>query len=440
MLTIFTIPKSFDDPHTKIIQENAIKSWKTIHPTIEIILISPDSKLKSIAKRLKVHAIISVKKNYRNTPYINSAFSLAKRHASYPLLLYTNADIIFSPIAIHNLVKRFSGKSKFLLAGGRTDLDIVKPIIFSDSSWYQKLKQIVKERGIIHPPLGSDYFIFPRDLLNRLPNFLVGRVGWDNWLLRHAQAQDIKTIDITSVNPAIHQNHDYRHQIGRGNNIENNKEAKHNLILIEPKARNFTLADLRFRLTREGLIKQKKLPGWINKAFTYVVFCLFTLFIFTRSFTAIQGIKQVGLDMLNILIFERNLSYDEKMLRLRGPSYIYLKHLNEVTPKNADICFSGEVGDDLAPFIAASHIFPRTLSVSPLLADGPQNCKGVLLPINEKVPRFVMLYQSFPNFPVLARRIYLFGPTLDSPNQVIENIKYTPRSAQLQGQIGVIEL
>jgi len=45
MFTIFTVPKAFIDT-TQVIQENAISSWKALHPDIEIVLFGDEKVLQ----------------------------------------------------------------------------------------------------------------------------------------------------------------------------------------------------------------------------------------------------------------------------------------------------------------------------------------------------------------------------------------------------------
>lgn len=440
MLTVFTTPKSFKNSHHKLIQENAILSWKQISPDIEIILLSPDKEIVAVAKHLGVRAVTTVKKNKLGTPFLNSIFENAKQHSSYPLLLYTNSDIIFSPKDLRHLIKTFSSKKNFLLAGARWDLDIEKKIDFQDPLWSSKLKKLTLSKGRLHPPQGSDYFIFPKEAVKKLPPFLVGRVGWDNWFLHHAIKTGLKTIDVTPVSFVVHQNHDYKHQPGHGRNIETNPEALHNLRLLSPPAKSFTLKDLPYQLINNGLIKQRALSSKWNAFLVMTVCATGLLFLAIRWPTAKSGLLQIKTDMLNMLIYEKGLSADEKLLRLRGPSYIYIKHLREATPKYSDICISDQLGNDITPFIAASHLFPRHVSVIPGIADGPQDCQGLLLPINNKNPRFIVLYKDFPKFSLKAKKIHIFGPDLNSPIQTYENINYTPNSPKFNTQVGVIEL
>ena len=44
-----------------------------------------------------------------------------------------------------------------------------------------------------------------------IPDFAIGRAGWDNWLIYHAVSQPWPAIDMTPSLPVVHQNHDYTH-------------------------------------------------------------------------------------------------------------------------------------------------------------------------------------------------------------------------------------
>jgi hypothetical protein len=59
--------------------------------------------------------------------------------------------------------------------------------------------------------VGSDYFLFPRDLLTDMPEFTIGRSGWDNWTIYHARKSGWHVVDVTRSAMIVHQNHDYSH-------------------------------------------------------------------------------------------------------------------------------------------------------------------------------------------------------------------------------------
>ena len=63
MLTIFAIPKSFEDPHINIIQRNAIQSWLQLQPKCEIILFGNDKGVAETAEEFGVKYIPEIEKN-----------------------------------------------------------------------------------------------------------------------------------------------------------------------------------------------------------------------------------------------------------------------------------------------------------------------------------------------------------------------------------------
>jgi hypothetical protein len=55
-----------------------------------------------------------------------------------------------------------------------------------------------------------DYFVFRRGFyLGQLPELVIGRVHWDQWLVWKAQQLGAIVVDASDAAMAIHQNHDY---------------------------------------------------------------------------------------------------------------------------------------------------------------------------------------------------------------------------------------
>ncbi len=46
LITLFTAPKPFVNPHIKIIQNNAIRSWKELGPDVSIVLIGDEEGIE----------------------------------------------------------------------------------------------------------------------------------------------------------------------------------------------------------------------------------------------------------------------------------------------------------------------------------------------------------------------------------------------------------
>ena len=53
LITLFSAPKPFTDPHIAMIQRNAIKSWTLLHD-VEVILLGEEAGLDEAARQLGV--------------------------------------------------------------------------------------------------------------------------------------------------------------------------------------------------------------------------------------------------------------------------------------------------------------------------------------------------------------------------------------------------
>jgi len=213
LITIFTAPKPFTDPLIDVIQRNAIRSWLTLGDDVRVLLVGDEAGISAAASEYGVTQIAEVACNEQGTPLVSSIFTNARQASDTPLLSYVNADILLLPdfVAAARDVARQA--QDFLVIGQRWDLDITQLLDFSPQ-WEDRLEAEVKWRGRLHPPAGSDYFLFPRHLFADIPDFAIGRAGWDNWMIYHARQQKWRVIDATPAIRIIHQNHNYSHLPG----------------------------------------------------------------------------------------------------------------------------------------------------------------------------------------------------------------------------------
>ncbi len=212
-LTIFTAPKPFTDEHVATIQRNAIRSWRALDKDVAVVLIGDEPGIAEAAEKLGVQHIPGVKKNKFGTPLISSIFELGRNLNMSPLLAYVNTDIILFPDFLETASNVQKILAKFLLVGQRYDLAVRDDLSFG-SNWQGDLNEIIKQKGRLHPPMGSDYFIFPRSCFTDIPHFAIGRAGWDNWMIFKARWEHWKVIDCTSTIRIVHQDHDYSHLPG----------------------------------------------------------------------------------------------------------------------------------------------------------------------------------------------------------------------------------
>lgn len=212
-LTIFTAPKPFTDPHIDTIQRNAIQSWLHLGDGVDVIIIGEEQGLADVAAEYGVRYFPQVARNEWNTPLVSSIFSLARQNSNSPLLAYVNADILLLPDFVSVARQVAEQTEQFLIVGRRWDLAVTQQMMFP-KNWAEKIRQEVLIRGSIHAPAGSDYFIFPRNVFADIPDFAIGRAGWDNWMIYQSLQQRWPVVDATDELMIVHQNHDYSHLPG----------------------------------------------------------------------------------------------------------------------------------------------------------------------------------------------------------------------------------
>ena len=212
-LTVFTAPKPFTNPHIATIQRNAIKSWMQLGDEINVFMMGDEEGMTEFANEYQVRHFPDVKCSQEGTPYISSMFELARTESDAPYLAILNADIILMPDFVEAAKQVAAQEKDFLFLGRRWDLDVEEEIEFPPG-WDKALREEVNSRGTLHGPVGSDYFLVPRHLLHDMPEFTIGRSGWDNWTIYHAVESGWPVVDVTHSAMIIHQNHDYSHLPG----------------------------------------------------------------------------------------------------------------------------------------------------------------------------------------------------------------------------------
>lgn len=212
-LTIFTAPKPFMDPHITAIQRNAIQSWMRLGEGVQVILMGKDAGVDTLAEEWNLLHVPDVATSGKGIPFIGDMFAKARQNSDSPVLAIVNADILLFPDFLLAARRARQQWAEFVLVGQRWDLDVTGLVDFS-AGWQERLHREREAHGTLHNPAGSDYFIFSRQAYPEVPDFTIGRAGWDNWMIHHARKQPWKILDATHDITIIHQNHDYSHLPG----------------------------------------------------------------------------------------------------------------------------------------------------------------------------------------------------------------------------------
>ena len=247
MLTIdlFTTPKPFTGL-TATHQANALRSWRGCPQVRRIFVFGAVSGETDSITETGAEVMLDVECTENGLPSIRSMFEIAAERSEADLLMFTNADMIYLPSFFAGVTAcRAEAGDRFLLVGSRMDFDSERAFSFGSPAAISEFEDDVRSSGKMHPPSGSDYFIFPRRqyLEHRLPDLWIGRGGWDLYMIYHAKSHGFLTVDLSPSVWGYHQNHDYSNR-GKeaGVTYEKDPEAAYNISLLpEGSWRQWTL-------------------------------------------------------------------------------------------------------------------------------------------------------------------------------------------------------
>jgi len=293
VLTIFTIPKAFKR-HIGVIQHNAIESWTKLEPRPEIILLGNDEGTMEVGREFGLRHLPNVATSDHGTPLLSDMFRQAETAASSSWMCYVNADIILLsdfPRAVETVQRRFP---KSLLVSKRINLDVNEKLDFN-SQWEESIKRRRKASGKDDDYTSIDVFAFPRGLYPAIPDFAIGRLWFDHWLIKAVREQNLPVVDASLVAPVLHQNHDYGHVAGGKEQIWRGQEAERNFQLYGGVEHAYTLLDVTHELTPDGAIRRVRFRKSLfkTKQFAWEIFVRRTAAI-RRTLGLRRGFRQTA--------------------------------------------------------------------------------------------------------------------------------------------------
>lgn len=267
-LTIFAMPKAFTG-HTGLIQRNAIRSWKQLDPTPEILLFGNEPGIREMAEEVGARHISDVGRNEFGTPLVDRLFQAAQDLAGHETLAYVNADMILLNDFVQGVRTVQERLANFLLIGQRWDLPILDEIDFDDPQWCESLRRRMQKHPMLHAECGLDYFVFRKGLWPYIPPFAIGRTAWDNWLVMDPSRRGIPVVDGTEYITAVHQDHDYGHVAGGRREAWCGQEAARNRSLAGPTDYQGLTSGATWLLHADGGLVETELrrPQYITAAY-----------------------------------------------------------------------------------------------------------------------------------------------------------------------------
>ena len=246
-------------------------------PAVDVILLGEEEGLAKAAGELGVKHIPDVACSENGTPLISSMFKLARENSDSNLLCIINADMLLMADFVEAAKQAVKLKEKFVLLSQRWDLDVSEPIDFSEG-WQDRQSSIINRQGVLHRPAGSDFFLFPKFCYTEVPDFAIGRAGWDNWMIYKARQERWPVIDCTPSVIIVHQNHDYRHLPGGKPHYEHPETNENIRLAGGPAAVRYTILDATHRLMDGRLVRPaftrlhfwRKVELFLRKVFSFL--------------------------------------------------------------------------------------------------------------------------------------------------------------------------
>ncbi len=256
-----------------MIQRNAIESWTHLKPRPEIILLGNDDGTAEVAGELGLRHLPQIARSDHGTPLLSDIFHQAEAAAAMPCLCYVNADIILLSdfLRASKTVQRKFPNS--LLISKRINLDIAEKLDF-DARWEEAIKRRASATGKDEHYTGIDVFVFPKGMYRQIPDFAIGRLWFDHWLIKAVREQNLPVVDASLVAPVLHQNHDYDHVAGGKEQIWRGREAERNFQLYGGVEHAYTLLDATHEVRPDGSIRRVRFrkPFYKMKQFAWEIF------------------------------------------------------------------------------------------------------------------------------------------------------------------------
>ena len=253
MITFFTTAKPFAG-HSAVIQRNALKSWKLLHPDVEVIVFGDEDGVAEVCAEMGLRNEPRVERHESGMKYLDFMFRETQRKAKHPILCYSNCDIVLTADFRKAVERARIWKEKFLLVARRWDTDVTSEIDFGSRDWTTWLRKLALTKGIKQIPNYIDFFVFPRGFYDGVPPLVVGRSYWDPWLVWRALQDGLPVIDASRFMIAVHQNHSYGYHPQGKQGTNEDALALRNLELCGGGKQQASMHDASHAMTRSGIV------------------------------------------------------------------------------------------------------------------------------------------------------------------------------------------
>ena len=211
LVTMFTTLK--DVGVRTELHKRTLSNWAALSPGIQPVLFVPQPDVQTSRwvdlageSGWDVRATSDLNKGI---PILTAMFKQILNESITPFVGFANGDILFDHSIIETLQELSAIKDveqeSIMIVGKRQNVNITQYDLGSGENM-TKLHQ-ADLRAKEYVGYAQDYFIISRKGLpwEKIPDFVIGRNGYDNWLVIEAQVWNTTLIDATQTIMALHQ-------------------------------------------------------------------------------------------------------------------------------------------------------------------------------------------------------------------------------------------
>ncbi|XP_070192845.1 uncharacterized protein [Littorina saxatilis] len=208
-LPLLTLFSTWTDKKDRdLVRKLTLRNWQQLKPYVVPVLFSNSVTLRAQAEQWGWFSM-PVSNSPIGVPVLKHMYRDAMEHFNTTLYAYANGDILFTDSLVDTLLAvltspaRLNDSQALLVTGRRTNVEFVTE---AESATLQQVSRVA-ERGELFIPEAQDYFITDRRYpWESVPEFVVGRIAYDNWLTAMSiMSEDKAVVDATSTLLAVHQ-------------------------------------------------------------------------------------------------------------------------------------------------------------------------------------------------------------------------------------------
>lgn len=206
--TLATTTKPFTGEADRL-QHNALKTWN--YAGLPILLLGDDGGSSEAATHYGADHIPTVKKAASGMPLLPDLFKCAETGAKTRWVAYINADIMILPSfknIAENAIDALKGQAA-LITVRRRNIAMSDRLTGRKNLDIETLKQKDAETGCWDRANAVDLFLFPKGFFGIIPDFTIGYMQWDNWLIWRAKNLGHPIIDLSLETRLLHPIHGY---------------------------------------------------------------------------------------------------------------------------------------------------------------------------------------------------------------------------------------